>query len=428
MHFIKQHIHHILDSYAGDVPLSHFLKAYFKNHSRLGSRDRKAITEALYGYYRLSRLFPDIPSDDLIRHGLNAGLIRHPFLNRVFDSVPKTNTLPGQVAMHEEPDITDELGTDLDINTAIGQYQTPFTLSKGLGKKAWVEMLMEQRALFARIRKNEIAIKALLEAAKIPFVAVSPSPSSKALTESAESRQVMLNGRSTDAALPGQQVCLVLENSLPLDKHLAPEDFVIQDYAVQTAVLKTALYCRETFAEVARLEVWDACAGAGGKTLYWKDLFPEHRVLATDLRASILHNLRGRARCYGAKNIRTQTLDVSVAGSLSAQQSQVDLIICDVPCSGSGTWGRTPEQFHFANTGIIETLPELQYRIVSQTASRLRPGGLLAYITCSAFKAENEAVVEKLAATMPLRLIHDELIHYPDLKSDIIYLALFTTS
>src|SRR5690606_20002406 len=60
MHILRQHISDILSEYRGRIPLAHFLKAYFKSDARLGSRDRKAISAALYGYYRLSRFFPEV--------------------------------------------------------------------------------------------------------------------------------------------------------------------------------------------------------------------------------------------------------------------------------------------------------------------------------------------------------------------------------
>lgn len=394
MHPIKQHILHILSVYNGEIPLAHFLKAYFKQHTRLGSRDRKSISEALYGYYRLSRFFPDLPAESLICSGLQDGLIRHPFLHRVFEITPDpANESAGLPASF----IADRKAR---IHAAIRRFNTLLPLSGDLTKAEWAETLLEQRALFVRIRKNEKRTMTQLEKADIPFFTVS---------------------REAQNA----QTCLVLENSLALDKYLVPEAYVIQDYAVQTAVLQTAAHCRQMFKDISSLRVWDTCAGAGGKTLYWKDLFPAHPILATDRRASILHNLRQRARLYGIGDVRTKTLDLTRTDQVQTVQQQFDLVLCDVPCSGSGTWGRTPEQFHFADTETICNFPELQYRIVSRAVPKLCPGGLLAYITCSAFKAENEAVAERITSTLPVNLIHQELIRSADVKSDIIYLALF---
>lgn len=401
MHILRQHISDILSEYRGRIPLAHFLKAYFKSDARLGSRDRKAISAALYGYYRLSRFFPEVAPDTLIGAGLQAGLIRHPFLNRVFEITADPN----------------HAGRPLDIPAAVREFKPALPLSAGLEVREWAEMLIRQRALFIRLRKNHREARGLLEDAEILFTATLPDDSIHPPAEPSPGH------KTTEAEK--RQTCLVLENGLPLDKILAPADYVIQDYAVQAAILKIAGYCRQVFQDQADLRVWDTCAGAGGKTLYWKDLFPSQRMLATDLRASILHNLRQRARLYGTRGVHTRVLDLSAEEQVHTVREQFDIIFCDVPCSGSGTWGRTPEQFHFADAEAIRKLPDLQYRILSLASRKLRPGGLLAYITCSAFAVENEAVAEKFGATMPVSLIHQELIRDAKLKSDFIYLALF---
>src|SRR5690606_8520882 len=70
MNFISQHIATIIHKYDGSAPLSLYLKDYFKQHKNIGSRDRKAISEGVYIYYR-SALFLDSQDDpiEIIKQG-----------------------------------------------------------------------------------------------------------------------------------------------------------------------------------------------------------------------------------------------------------------------------------------------------------------------------------------------------------------------
>ncbi|MBK8774099.1 MAG: hypothetical protein IPM10_04585 [Chitinophagaceae bacterium] len=71
-----------------------------------------------------------------------------------------------------------------------------------------------------------------------------------------------------------------------------------------------------------------------------------------------------------------------------------DIILCDVPCSGSGTWARTPEQLFFFNENNLAGFTQRQQQILSHAISCLDSNGLLFYITCSVFAAENENIVQ----------------------------------
>jgi 16S rRNA (cytosine967-C5)-methyltransferase len=70
--------------------------------------------------------------------------------------------------------------------------------------------------------------------------------------------------------------------------------------------------------------------------------------------------------------------------------------VADVPCTGSGTWARTPENLVFFEKEAISQYAGRQLAIARECLRWLKPGGWLAYITCSVFAEENEGVVAQL--------------------------------
>ena len=101
------------------------------------------------------------------------------------------------------------------------------------------------------------------------------------------------------------------------------------------------------------------------------------------------------------------------------------MIIADVPCTGSGTWSRTPEQLYFFNHQTIERFSDLQKRILSNVIPFLKSEGYLLYITCSVFKKENEEIAGFIKEKLLLELIRSEVLKGYDKKADTMYAALF---
>jgi 16S rRNA (cytosine967-C5)-methyltransferase len=101
-----------------------------------------------------------------------------------------------------------------------------------------------------------------------------------------------------------------------------------------------------------------------------------------------LHNyrLRLQAAGYHAENIFV----ADVAAGTPQQLPLFDNIILDVPCTGSGTWARTPEYLVFFKKEKIAEYAERQLNILRHAFPKLKPGGSLYYITCSVYQAENE--------------------------------------
>ncbi len=147
---------------------------------------------------------------------------------------------------------------------------------------------------------------------------------------------------------------------------------------------------------------WDACAGAGGKTLQLAELMQRKgTVVASDIRAYKLDDLRKRARRAAFPNIQCRDWD---GHPVRPKQANFDGVLVDAPCTCSGTWRRNPAARWRALASDVDELGELQARIVANAASALRPGGVLVFATCSLFPRENDANVEHLQATTNLRL------------------------
>ncbi len=101
------------------------------------------------------------------------------------------------------------------------------------------------------------------------------------------------------------------------------------------------------------------------------------------------------------------------------------MIICDAPCTGSGTWGRTPEQLYFFAKGKIDQYSLLQKKIATNVVPYLKKGGYFLYITCSGFRKENEEIVEYIEKDINLRKIELKILKGYDKKADTMFVSLF---
>ena len=143
--------------------------------------------------------------------------------------------------------------------------------------------------------------------------------------------------------------------------------------------------------------IWDCCAAPGGKTLVLAARHPAADILATDVSPSRLKALAGRMeRDPSAANVRVAEADAS---ALPAEAGNFDLILCDVPCSGTGTLARNPEIRHHLRPSDLARQADRQRALLAGALNRLAPGGKLLYSTCSLEPEENEAVVA--AVTLP---------------------------
>lgn len=170
-------------------------------------------------------------------------------------------------------------------------------------------------------------------------------------------------------------------------------------------------------------EVWDCCSGAGGKALYitnkYKNTF---KLTCSDARFSILENLKKRFQTAQLPLPHIELCDLKTPFQL---KKKYDVILADVPCSGSGTWGRTPEMIKQTDTEKIKFYSELQKTILQNAIKNLKDGGTFYYVTCSVFETENEKNTNFIQQKLGLKLIHQQYIHSTETPCDYLYFAEF---
>ncbi|WP_281955915.1 RsmB/NOP family class I SAM-dependent RNA methyltransferase [Pseudophaeobacter arcticus] len=152
----------------------------------------------------------------------------------------------------------------------------------------------------------------------------------------------------------------------------------LQDAASQAVVDKLPLQ--------DGMRVLDFCAGGGGKSLAMAarakvDLF------AHDANTSRMNDLPLRAQRAGA--------DITCLSEDELEKAALfDLVLCDVPCSGSGSWRRAPEGKWRLTREMLDEIRLSQRQILEDACQMVRPGGHLAYATCSMLDEENSAQIQ----------------------------------
>ena len=139
------------------------------------------------------------------------------------------------------------------------------------------------------------------------------------------------------------------------------------------------------------MKVVDLCAGAGGKALALSAMMENKgEIVACDSSASRLTRMEPRRARLGANNIRTLPVEDGVVPEGLADWA--DRVLVDAPCTGSGTWRRSPELRWRTTAADIEAYAEVQAGLLATAAAMVKPGGRLIYAVCSVFNAEGRDV------------------------------------
>ena len=169
-------------------------------------------------------------------------------------------------------------------------------------------------------------------------------------------------------------------------------------------------------------KVIDACAGAGGKTLYLSALMKGRgSIIAMDDKQWKLDDLKLRARRAGAYNIETRLIDTTKV--IKRQYGKADCVLLDVPCSGSGVLKRNPETKWTDGTDTIRELIQIQADILSRYSKMTKVGGTLVYSTCSIFPCEDHNQIAAFLENNPDFELLDEKTVYPSAGGDGFYMA-----
>lgn len=382
IHSYLQSAAHILQEYKGDIPLAAWLKGFFSAHKKYGSRDRKQVAHLCYSYYRLGHAFEDLPVEERI-------------LVALFLTAESSNLYLEALKPEWSERVGDGLPEKLACLRRKEEWQNIFPWQKELSKQIeafpFSSSFLQQPHLYLRLRPG----KEKLVLQKLQVAGITP-----------------IEAGNCGLALPNSTR---IEEIIQLDS-----EAVVQDLNSQQ-VLDPLYAALEDKGK--RLTIWDSCAASGGKSLLAYDLFGNINLTVSDVRPSILHNLQARFMRAGIVNYKSFVADVSSPGF--STKSKYDIIICDAPCSGAGTWSRTPEQLYFFQWEKIDYYADLQKRIACNASKAVKKGGYFVYITCSVFRKENEEVAQYLKENAGLQL---ESLHYFKgyaSKADTLFAALF---
>jgi 16S rRNA (cytosine967-C5)-methyltransferase len=138
-------------------------------------------------------------------------------------------------------------------------------------------------------------------------------------------------------------------------------------------------------------QVLDFCAGSGGKTLALAARMENRgQIFAYDFDRNRLAPIYDRLKRAGARNVQVRAPG---ANALDDLVGRMDRVLVDAPCTGTGVWRRHPDAKWRIKEEALERRIGEQDRVLSDAAAFVRPGGVIAYATCSLLPPENEARV-----------------------------------
>ena len=164
--------------------------------------------------------------------------------------------------------------------------------------------------------------------------------------------------------------------------------------------------------------VLDYCAGGGGKALGFAD-FRNAEIIAHDIDPRRMRDLPARAERAG---VQVATLDTAAL----AEHAPYDVVFCDAPCSGAGTWRRTPDAKWRLTAERLAALMQLQDEVLAGAAPLVKNGSVLAYATCSVLNGENTGAIERFLAKNPEWTKVEQHQLLPDADGDGFFLSLLT--
>ena len=377
----------ILTTFKGEQPFNLFLKNYFSLSKKFGSTDRKTIRNLCYSYFRLGKSLQSLPIDEKILVGIFLCSTEHDPVLEFFK--PEWN-------QNISKSVSDKISIAKVAINAKDVFPWTNELSQSINHEDFTWAHLVQPDLFIRIRPGkEQKILSQLKQLGLSFIQHSPN-------------------------------CIALPNITTLNMAIdIDKDVVIQDYNSQQVSKFLQLIENESTDKVQTL--WDCCAASGGKSIMAFDMLTNLKLTVTDVRVNILANLKQRFADAGIKKYSSFITDSSLPVAQFANK-KFDIIIADVPCSGSGTWRRTPEQLNYFEENKIDHYSNLQKKIVANISNYLNENGHLLYVTCSVFAKENEEMVQYIQEHCGLKLISMELLNGTTVNADNMFAALLKKS
>lgn len=366
-----------LDNYKQDIPLSKYLKEFFKRNKQMGSRDRKSLSHMLYAYYRIGNLGLKYSVEERLMMAL---------LLVANDEYKLLSIFKPEWEVHQLKITTEKLAFLKTVYSDLN-FDDIFPLKNMVSSMINVDEFLNshfiQPDLFLRaVKGKEERLKLFLEAQNISFVQ--------------------------------EGNCFRLHNATKIEE---PQEYLyeVQDKSSQETLKMLSPKADEYW--------WDCCSASGGKSLLLKELEPNAYLMCSDNRESILSNLDERFKKAGITKYKRRLIDLK-AEIHSFEPETFDGIILDAPCTGSGTWSRTPERIAQVEEKDVKYFSELQYSIAENAIQFLKKGKQMLYITCSVFAKENEEVIARLQKTHQIKVEEMRYIEGYGDKADTMFIAL----
>ncbi|GHC45209.1 RsmB/NOP family class I SAM-dependent RNA methyltransferase [Neogemmobacter tilapiae] len=367
----------VLDQWLGGQPVEKALINWGRSNRYAGSGDRAAVRDLVFDAVRCKLSFAS-QGGALSGRGLMLGRARALGVDPLFTGGP-----------HAPAPLGDEGGSP----------------PQGLAALDCPEDLAP--ALQAALGPDFAPVMTALQSRAPVFLRVNLLKS----TRDAAQASLAADGVLTEPHILADTALIVTQNprKVSASKAYAEGLVELQDAASQAVV--------QALPPLKGLNVLDYCAGGGGKTLAMAALRPA-RLVAHDANAARLSDLPERAKRAGAKVQLTETAKLPTVAPF-------DLILTDVPCSGSGAWRRQPEAKWALTLEKLASLVALQAEILDKVATMVAPGGALAYATCSLLNAENQDQATAFVQRHPQFALERQLRLTPLDGGDGFFLALF---
>jgi 16S rRNA (cytosine967-C5)-methyltransferase len=349
---------HVLRRVTEDTPADAALRAELAANRRLRPDERRAVTRAVFAYYRWRQWLDP-------RESLQNQVAAAVAWQTRFDKNPAS--------------IKPE---------ALAERAVPAWLRGEFAPSAdYLRQLQREPALWLRTRTGQTAAvaRALGDCAAPPAAALLLSFGFRVLGSEPKTQ----NPKPKAAIL----AALRYAGSRDLFRTEAFQTglFEIEDLASQLVGHACAPQPGETW--------WDACAGEGGKTLHLADLMQNKGLVwATDRSVRRLSLLQRRAARAQVFNYRSAEWDGSAR---LPTKTKFDGILVDAPCSGVGTWQRNPHARWTTTPNDVRELAAIQRTLLESVAPALKPGGRLLYAVCTLTRSETTDITSAFTAAHP---------------------------
>jgi 16S rRNA (cytosine967-C5)-methyltransferase len=349
-----------------------------KQHKNFGSRDRSMIAESVYDIVRWKYKYTHQlemynPAFSKYKHLLLVSL-----LNRKY-SIKNPELF--EVSPEEINALTKVTEQTIAVKHIEQSYPEDFYTFclESIGEK-WHEL--------AKALNQKPSVFLRMNALKMPMI--NGQPSTDAFIE-------LVKKENIEAANTGTENCIQIlsKNNLKNSDFYKQGLFEFQDIGSQAI----GNFLFDSIAETSKINdinILDLCAGAGGKTLHLSALLKNKgKIYATDYKASRLKNLQQRAEQAGCENIKI--IDFKEVKQLK----NLDYILMDAPCSGTGTFKRQADLKYKITPEKIQEYQTIQASLLNEYKNLLQKNGKLIYATCSILPQENELQIQGFLKNNP---------------------------